>query len=280
LTLSPEWSDAHYGIGLIALRKGEFQAACDSLRRAAALAPADPRVPDLLAEALARLGQYDEAEAVLQRVLKTGMPTARTHVQLGQVHLEKGDYAQAARVFEALVKQAPQHAQGHYGLARAYLRQGRREEARRHMERFKELDARRLADEIRDANAYADRETCRAALIRTLERAAHAYGRFGDLGSAEEMWRRLCRLQPRDVRCRDALLRLYEDQGRQSDALAVAREMCEIEPDGAAHWYNVAVLSGLAGRRDAAIAAARRAVELDPQNGRYRAVLQTLQEGR
>lgn len=66
LALDPDFAEAHYDLGSLHLRRGEFQQALASLRRAAELAPASRRTHYALARCWRRLGRPDQAAQALQ----------------------------------------------------------------------------------------------------------------------------------------------------------------------------------------------------------------------
>ncbi|MFQ5666993.1 MAG: tetratricopeptide repeat protein [Candidatus Binatia bacterium] len=91
LRAAPDSAVLHHGLGLAGIRAKELDAALPSLRRAAELAPDDPRYVFVLAVALHDAGR--KAEAI--RVLEAALPAHPTHrdllFTLIRYHLEAGD---------------------------------------------------------------------------------------------------------------------------------------------------------------------------------------------
>jgi tetratricopeptide (TPR) repeat protein len=72
---------------------------------------------------------------------------------------------------------------------------------------------------------------------------------------------------------------LYQGQGRFHEALAVAEQLCTIEPAKPEHWFQVAVLRGWQRDFEGALTAAERAIALDPHNARYQQVREVIRSG-
>lgn len=280
LAIDPNYAEAHHGIGVIALRSGDYEESVSALRKAAAIDPDDVRVPGTLAEALVGLERYDEALEMLEATSRRGKVSVDVMASLGQAYLRRGEPDKAYKTFSLLVEQVPTDPRGHYGLARACLKLGRQNEAQQHMERFDALDAMKLQQEIQQARAYSDPAAARSLLVQILVEAARVYQGHGDAIRSESMWSRSVHVDERNIDGWTELLKLYGAAGRDHDALAVSRKLAELEPDNPDHWYNIALLSGRFEQYDAAIEAASRAVSLDPRNQRYLDLLQRLEKVR
>lgn len=279
VTLGPSYADGYLGVGAAVLRRGEFARAVEMLERAAALAPGDPRVSTPLAAAWIGLGENDKAIAVLEKAAESGALSAEASIMLGQAYLDRQQYEQAKRVYEQLVQQSPPEPKAFYGLARACLRLGRREEASRYMQRFQESQQQRVTDELAASHAFSDAARSRGLLARTLYEAAAVHAQAGDAASAERLWQGVAHLDPKHAAVRRLLLSLYQDEGRSREALAVGRQLCELEPRTAEHWFQVALLHGGLGEFAPALAAVDQAVGLEPGNERYRQARDVIRKG-
>lgn len=280
LAIDPNCAEAHYGIGVIALRSGDYAQAVLALQKAASIDPDDLRVPGTLAEALVGLERYDEALEMLEATSRRGKVSVDVMASLGQAYLRRGEPDKAYKTFSLLVEQVATDPRGHYGLARACVKMGRQDEAQQHMNHFKALDSARLQQEIQQAQAYSDEAAARGLLVQILVAAARVYQGHGDPIRSESMWRRSVHVDERNIDGWTELLKLYGAAGRDHDALAVSRKLAELEPDNPDHWYNIALLSGRFEEYDAALQAAARAVSLDPRNQRYLDILRRLEKAR
>ena len=104
--------------------QGRWAEATADLRRALALAPADPQVLTALGQLLSRLGQLDEARALLGRAVALSPGAAAAWNAKGVAELGAGDVAAARASFEAAVAQGPGLAEPHGRLAELAARRG------------------------------------------------------------------------------------------------------------------------------------------------------------
>jgi tetratricopeptide (TPR) repeat protein len=189
-------------------------------------------------------------------------------------------YQKAKQTFETLLELAPNEAQAYYGLARACTRLGEKEKARQCMEKFKKLYSPELELALRFARAYTGPVTAQGHLLAALSESGQVYRRHGNLAKAEEMWQKAAAVHPQDTRCRLELLALYEQSGRDRDALEVCEALRKIDPENPDYWLNVGVLNGRLRRYDAALEAVAQAIKLDPDNPKYRQAYELIQKGK
>lgn len=276
----PAFADGHFAIATVCLRRGDFSQAVERLEWVAALTPGDPRVSAALAAAWLGLGQVEKVVTVLEKPAAAGPLAPEAAVLLGQAYLQQENYAAAQRLFTQLIQRTPQEAKAYYGLARCCLHLGRREEAQRYLRRFQELEQQRVEEERRHAHAFMGPVTARGLLVQTLLAAAAVYFAGDDAAQAEEQWQRVAHLEPQHIASRQQLLGLYQSQDRNRAALAVGVQLCQLEPEQAEHWFNVAVLRSCLNEYDAALTAVDRALALEPQNSRYRQAQDLIRKGK
>jgi tetratricopeptide (TPR) repeat protein/SAM-dependent methyltransferase len=125
----------HFGslhhLGIIALQRGQAQAALDVIGRAIAV---DDRVPDCrynMAFALQALGRLSEAAVHYQAAVKLRPDYVEAHTNLGNVLKELGSYAEAAACYERVIALRPT-AEGHCNLANVLSQLSRLDEAVTH----------------------------------------------------------------------------------------------------------------------------------------------------
>jgi tetratricopeptide (TPR) repeat protein len=80
---APRRASAWHDLGILRAQLGDRRAAEDALRRAASLAPGDPRPPIALAALLLREGRCGEARAIYRRLLAAD-PPEKTRKLLGE----------------------------------------------------------------------------------------------------------------------------------------------------------------------------------------------------
>jgi tetratricopeptide (TPR) repeat protein/SAM-dependent methyltransferase len=128
----------HFGslhhLGIIALQRGQPQAAIDVIGRALAV---NDRVPDChynMAFALQALGRSNEAVGHYQEATRLKPDYVEAHTNLGNVLKEIGRYGDAAACYERVVVLKPS-AEAHYNLANVLGPLGRFDEAITHYQR-------------------------------------------------------------------------------------------------------------------------------------------------
>jgi tetratricopeptide (TPR) repeat protein len=238
------------------------EAAAECYRRAAELAPSDPRWPYYLGHAEHKLGRWPAARAAFTRVLELDPGDLPSRVWRGEVALDSGDLEAAEADFlqaldadpscdkarvgvarvalargrperavelleEALVRQ-PDAGVVHYHLALAYRDLGEEERSRRHLARLP------AGPPSRDAIRFRDERM--AALART---------RVGS--------------RVHDLRALQAL-----DEGRYQLAVAELRQVLAIAPDRVYAHYNLARALLATGRPEAAVEELHRLLEAVP----------------
>ena len=88
-----------------------------------ALLPEEPAVTHLMADLSRRLGQWDRARQLYQRVLEQEPDNAPALVDLGTYYFDRGDYGGAVRLFRGAVEADPTFALGWFDLSQAYSKQ-------------------------------------------------------------------------------------------------------------------------------------------------------------
>ncbi|HEX6882307.1 MAG TPA: tetratricopeptide repeat protein [Planctomycetota bacterium] len=193
----------------------------------------------VLARALARLGQNDEALAHYARAAELDPTSAEPHAGTGLVHLAMGDYAAARTALEAALARNPAHVEAHAALAQACLALGQDKKAQQHAER-----ARTLPQTRREADAYANPN-----------------------------------VPPLGARARTSHGRELERTGRVEDALAQYRAALASNPDYYLARRSLANLLLARGEREAALELLREGVLSNPSFERVRKDLERVEGG-
>jgi Flp pilus assembly protein TadD len=187
--------------GHTSILTGDFAGAEQALRKAIALAPSVNRYSVLLAEALDREGRHDEASALLRQVISDGITDPHLYAQLGQITARSGDLDSAEAAFRKALELAPANQSFSSLLAEVLNRQGRREEAL-------VLLLRLVSEGTTDPQTYS--------------RLGHVLAQSGDLGGAEQAFRKAVELAPAAQDFSDQLARVLKRQ-EQRDQAARAR---------------------------------------------------------
>ena len=204
--LAPDFPDAHFNLGGVALAEGDTAAAVAAYRRAIALRPDYPEAHNNLGGLLAAAGALDEAVAHYRQAIRFDPGHSGAHYNLANVLLGRGETADAIRHYRLALAAAPNDPDVLNNLARALAGAGGAAEAaglyRRAIAAGPGLAAPRLglawirataADEALRDGAEALRLAAEALRIGgdghpdaldTLAAAYAAAGRFADAAAA------------------------------------------------------------------------------------------------
>jgi len=273
LACDSRYAYAYHGLGLVAAKKADYEEAAAQQRRALALAPGFSDAAVELADALVKLDRPEEAIEVLEKHLAVSSRSLPARVALGQAYLQARDYGNARDAYRTALEMHGELPRAQFGLATALTRLGRRDESRRAMERYRELEARKIERRRDLRSRFDDLEAMCADFAVRFTYAGRVCLAHGDLAQTEQLWRRAATLDPAGVPCRVQLASLYEQTDRPEAALGVCRELAEIEPASPAHRLHLGLASARLRRFDQAEAAFREVIRLAPQSPEGHAAL-------
>lgn len=266
LRLNPRFSPAYLGLGSVSADKGDLDQAEELLRKALAINPGLEGAYGRLAEVLLQQGKGEEALAIAHRHVDYFPQSRESHYWLGQCQIQLGDYGEAKRAYEEAIRIDPQLTPAYYSLAIACARLGQHDKAREYQKKLavlKQTDRQQERGRNREYDDLAAQQNAAATLHFS---AGDVHLHFGNLKKAEAHLLRAAALAPKLVACREALVTLYECQGRPAAALGVLRELLVLEPHRAARWRQAAALHARLGQCDAAEVAWRKAIALAPDD--------------
>jgi tetratricopeptide (TPR) repeat protein len=126
-------------IGALNVDQQNFDAAIDAYARRVDVHPNDAAAHQDLGRIYARLGRHDEARAEFAVVLLLNPDHVDAYAALAQVHLTDRQYVQAAETARRALALDPAHEQARYTLATSLIRLGRTEEGRQELELFQHV---------------------------------------------------------------------------------------------------------------------------------------------
>ncbi len=234
---APKYAYAHQGLGSIALRNSDYQAAVQYLTAAVQGMPGDATAAHELSDALMKKG--DAAEAI--RVLETQValkPQSSDSLQLlGQARLSNRDYAGACDAFEKSLELAPENHLSQQGLGAALVRLGKREEAK------KWLTQQKSARSTSNMDASQTQAAERSDIAARLTYAAHVYLKHEKPDLAIEVLRVAAANDPRDEDARRLLVKLYQQVNQPQQAIDVAKQLVEISPNNLGYKMTIGTIS-------------------------------------
>src|SRR5260221_8678861 len=200
------------------LEAGKLAEAGLVLDRAEQLAPSDSVILDLDAQVKGRLGEYANAVALLERVIRLIPQSAQAHVDLAIALADSGDLNSALAETSTAISIAP-------GLAIAHLNR-----------------ARILGDMKRDPEAGD--EFAIAARLAPGNPDCYSYWAIakraqGNFTEEAELLQRVVKLEPRNVKAHIMLASSLLHQNRTAEAVAELRIALVIDPNSATALYKL-----------------------------------------
>ncbi len=278
LALNPDYGYAHLGIGKVAIRQDRLEEAERHLKRAVELLPLLEEAALELAKVYTLQGRLDEAIGLLQKFVEKKPDAAESQLVLGQTFLTMRDYERAKEAFERTLELRPDAVRAQEGLGRTLIRLGQRQEARKLLEA--QAAARRSTESTNRTPEEVFRDEQRD-ISRCYVDAGRILVHHRQLDAAESVYRKATLLDAHNMDAWNLLLRVLQQVEKFDQALAMAQEMCQANPDDATAQWTLALLGGRVGEVDTAIAAMERVVELTPQDASaYQAYARILLEAR
>jgi len=257
-----------------------YERALKELDRSLAFAADDAARARILykkAQVLARMGQDDEALALLEEAVAKDPGLWQAYYELGRLKLKKGDAEGALRAFLAAYEKNPEAPEVLLGLAAAYDVLGRYDEAykvaRLALERAQDEETRIKALFLLGKSAYLTGRYDEAIsalkeVVAARENDARAWLYLGlalyaneDYGQAAMALERAAELDGR-VEVLEYLGLAYLAAGRYADAERVLAEVVSRDPTRARAWYYLGLALWNLGREAEAERAFKKAKEL------------------
>ena len=252
LRKDPSDPTALFNLAALDLGAGQVADATALYRRASAARPADVRIATAYAAAVARGGDWQQAQQQLEEAVARDPGYAEAHFDLAVLELGHDQAAAAEPHFRAVIALEPANAAAHVGLGSALLAQAD--------------DAAKTTEAEQEFLAALKLDPANFAALSNLAHLAVASGRAADalrhLEAAE-------RVRPEDPDTHRGLAELYTGQGRLADAIREQKAALALEP-GPDGWNNLGVLEARSGDPAAARKDFNQALALDPANSAAR----------
>jgi tetratricopeptide (TPR) repeat protein len=129
LVALPESAELHEVAGEVYRMQGRKEDSVREWRAAAELAPADGYAQNGLAHALWLHRDYEEAQPLIERLLKNNAESPQLNLELGAILLEQRNVEKALPLLRKAVKLTPGNAEARAALGRALLTLGQAREA-------------------------------------------------------------------------------------------------------------------------------------------------------
>ncbi|MGH7701399.1 MAG: DUF4388 domain-containing protein [Gemmatimonadales bacterium] len=256
--LRPGDADAHFFIGLVALKQARWREAMDALRLAAEKGGNRPAVLHNLGVALEQLGRLEDAEAAYAEAAARARTDPRVYTSWGIVALKRGDYESGAGRLDRAKELFAERVPPIWYWARALAAAGVGDFA--------------LAEELAGAGteAYPSHGVLRNNLAVLKELS-------GDLAGAEEAVLAARRDEPSLPQLSKNLGDLAYRASRYDEAWDAYQRAVELAPDlGDDVYFKLGNIAYKRNDRDLAAQLWRKALELNPNHELVKANLDTL----
>ncbi len=255
LELEPDNPEAHFELGLIALRRRRNQEAIESLSRAAELEPSQPRFHAMLGIAYSTSGNLAEGARCFQRALELEPSDQHTHDNLGRNYTAQGRLVDAERCFRTAISINPDFFQAHSNLGDLLNSRGELEAAvaayRRALKinadlpgvRFNLAKTLFFVDEYEEAMALFERVAVVSPEYPGVDNMLGLTAmRLGKFDEAEASFKTAMERQPRSSAPHVNLGNALAHQGDAAGALSSFRNALAIKPDHAAVHSNLLMI--------------------------------------
>ena len=272
--------DVYDRMAKVAFATDDYETSIRLWRTALQMNPSLPNLHNNLARSLMQLGQYQEAQQLLEKEIHPRGDNVARSLLLGAVHLELRQYEDAEQSYKKVLELDPNSPHACYGLYQVYSRLKDREKAAAYLKQFqqgksqwrktkKKTVVRNLSQADSEVNFYA------RCLARLCADARKLYMAKGDRQTTEWLLTQAVELDPNSIAHRAALMSFYEDAGRVQEALDVCRVIKRLDPNNISCQLNMGLLSARLGQFAQAEKALRTAIDMAPtQADGYRELAQ------
>lgn len=281
--LQPQRAGSYVRMIQTAVEKGQFEKAADIAGRALGVNPLMPGIHSQLGRALRGLAKPNESLAAFEQAVKLSPQSAENHFLLGQAYQQLQQFEPARQRYQRALQLNPQYTEACYGLVSVCVRLGQADEAARYRRQFTQMKARdwRTLPDKRDYVLHQKllvKARHRTAKIRT--DAGLLYLEQGRRQFAEGHWLRAAELDPANTACREELMTLYQQDGRNPEAFRLCEQLLQLVPKHPQYHMCAGTLLTRMGRVAEALQAVKQAIELEPQNADFRKIYQQIQQRR
>lgn len=127
---NPSEPNVHFGLGYLLWTKGQYPEAATEFQAELGNDPQHTLATLYLGDAKLQMNLPEEAQPLLEKVVKVDGSSGMAHRNLGIVYADEGKKEQAMAEFRAAIQINPKDVNAHYRLARLYRSMGKTTEAK------------------------------------------------------------------------------------------------------------------------------------------------------
>lgn len=239
---------AHYNLGGLLLRKGNFQGAIHQLLKSLRIRPGNEDAHNNLGNAFVKMGKSDKAVHHYNEALKIRPENSEFHNNLGIALELQGKTKEALDHYAEALRINPDLAKVHNNLGKALKKQGNLEQAVRH-----------LSEAVRISPHNAEYHDDLGVALARQEKFKEAVKHLSEA----------VRIKPGDAEFHNNLAIALELKGNATEALHHYSEALRIRPDYAKAHYNLGNTLRQQGRLPEAVMHLKEAVKIEPGNAEF-----------
>lgn len=218
LTRHPEDAPARLVLARALVREADFDQAAIELRKVLEKDPDNLLAQYNLGFIAYRSARYDEAEKYLTRTLALRPDHPEAHYTLGLVYLTRGENEKAVKELQEATRIDPKHVGAHFNLANAAARSGQTALAAAEQRTYADLTGRSKA------------EAERSAQVKAQSLAAVQHMMAGEYPAALVEYQKLQKLYPDHAPLLNDIGRVQLRLGQRQEALATLKRAAELDP--------------------------------------------------
>lgn len=137
---NPKEPNVHFALGYLRWKKGQYPGAAEEFQAELVNEPQHAQAMRYLANCDLQMNKLDEAQELLEKVIRLDPANGMEHRDLGFVYAEKQRNGDAARELQEAAKLTPRDVSVHYRLGRLYRTLGKPTEAKAELEKAASLN--------------------------------------------------------------------------------------------------------------------------------------------
>jgi tetratricopeptide (TPR) repeat protein len=281
--LEPHRASSYERMAYTAVEREEFERAVEIAHKALEIDPVMPGIHSQLGRALRGLAKPRESLAALDKAVKISPESAVNHHLLGQAYQQLQQYEQAKQSYMTALQINPNYTEACYGIVSASERLGQKDEAAKYRKKFEEMKARDFQT-LPDKRDYVLHHRF---LVKFRRRASKIHTNAGIIyyerdrrQAAEKHWLRAAELDPANTGCREELMTLYQQNGRNEEALQMCEQIRQLAPENPQYHMCAGMLLTRMNRIEDALLAVKQAIDLEPNNATFQRIYDQIQKRR
>ena len=281
IQIDPKYADAHYLLGQVEFKKGNYQQAFGSFKKAVELAPGNLDAQAKFGKLFLMTGDKVKAQERADLVLKADAKNTEGLLLQGSILMAKKEWNSLAGLMEKLIAQKVTKPDAYLMLAisRNGLKDTKGAEAALLDGAAKNPASIAIQGALADLYSVQGRVDDAAAIIKKImeqEPGSHRYGltladlyvKNGRLSEAHAVIKKLASANPKNVECLKALAGFYIAHRLTDDAEKILKDAIKAVPGSFTLRFALSELYNGTGRSDAGIVLLKECLTLekDPKN--------------